>query len=78
MTTSARLSVTLIMAAILNCLGILLISLKAASIIDWPWWVVTSPLWIPATTYGLIIILAVVVTVVLEAMDKESDDRPTT
>lgn len=32
----------------LGMLGILFIGLKIAGIIDWPWYLVLAPLWIPA------------------------------
>lgn len=41
-------------------LSILLIALKLTNNIDWSWWWVLAPIWIPLSI-GLIILLAIVV-----------------
>lgn len=39
-------------------LAILFIGLKLAGFIDWPWWVVLSPLWLPlAIAVGLALVI---------------------
>lgn len=32
----------------LGLLGVILIFLRAMGVIDWAWWLVTAPLWVPA------------------------------
>lgn len=39
-------------------LAILFIGLKLTGFIDWPWWVVLSPLWLPlAIAIGLVLVI---------------------
>ena len=39
-------------------LAILFIGLKLTGFIDWPWWVVLSPLWLPlAIAVGLVLVI---------------------
>ena len=48
--------------SIFTLLGVLFIGLKLANVIDWPWWVVLSPIWGSI----LLVIVALIVYVVLE------------
>lgn len=49
----------------LGALTILFIALKLTHIIDWSWWWVLAPLWIPvAVVLGIIVIVAIVVLIV--------------
>ena len=41
----------------LGALGILFIGLRLAGIIDWPWWVVLSPLWGGAALCILVVLV---------------------
>ena len=40
--------------AILAVLGFALIAMKNAGWINWAWWVVTIPLWLPITTVFMV------------------------
>ena len=49
----------------LGALTILFIALKLTHVIDWSWWWVLAPLWIPvAVVLGIIVIVAIVVLIV--------------
>ena len=47
-------------------LGILFIGLKLTGFIDWPWWVVLSPLWGYVLLIVLLLLVVVVVTILQE------------
>lgn len=47
-------------------LAILFIALKLTNDIDWSWWWVLSPLWIPAVLAALIGVIAAVYLVILD------------
>lgn len=49
----------------LGALTILFITLKLTHVIDWSWWWVLAPLWIPvAVVLGIIVIVAIVMLIV--------------
>lgn len=49
----------------LGALTILFIALKLTHIIDWSWWWVLSPIWIPvAVVLGIIAVVAIVMLIV--------------
>lgn len=49
----------------LGALTILFIALKLTHVIDWSWWWVLAPLWIPvAVVLGIIAIVAIVILIV--------------
>ena len=49
----------------LGALTILFIALKLTNVIDWSWWWVLAPLWIPvAVVLGIIVIVAIVIMIV--------------
>lgn len=49
----------------LGALTILFIALKLTHVIDWSWWWVLSPIWIPvAVVLGIIVIAAIVMLIV--------------
>lgn len=49
----------------LGALTILFIALKLTNVIDWSWWWVLAPLWIPvAVVLGIVVIVAIVVLIV--------------
>lgn len=49
----------------LGALTILFIALKLTHVIDWSWWWVLSPIWIPvAVVLGIIAIVAIVISIV--------------
>ena len=49
----------------LGALTILFIALKLTHVIDWSWWWVLSPIWIPvAVVLGIIAIVAIIMLIV--------------
>lgn len=49
----------------LGALTILFIALKLTNVIDWSWWWVLAPLWIPvAVVLGIVAITAIVIMIV--------------
>ena len=49
----------------LGALTILFTALKLTHVIDWSWWWVLAPLWIPvAVVLGIIVIVAIVMLIV--------------
>ena len=46
--------------SILTLLTVLFIGLKLGNVIDWSWWWVLSPLWIPLA-FGLVLIVLIVI-----------------
>ena len=51
----------------LTLLGLIFIILKLCGIINWSWWLVTGPFWIPWCIV-LSIILAILITVLIAAI----------
>ena len=51
-------------------LTILFISLKLCKVISWSWWWVLSPLWISWGLALALIVIAVIVALIANAMDK--------
>lgn len=45
-------------------LGLLFIALKLCGVIDWSWWWVLAPFWIPVALVIVIILVAVVVGII--------------
>ncbi len=61
----------------LACLCLLFISLKLTKYIDWSWWEVTSPLWIPvviAVSAGVIYMIVAFSIIALRAKNKSDND----
>jgi Transmembrane Fragile-X-F protein. len=61
----------------LGLLALLFITLKLTGFIDWSWWWVLSPLWIPTSIVLLIFVvmlIGVVITAVVKA-SKQTDGR---
>lgn len=54
----------------LEALFLLFLGLKLGNVIDWSWWWVFSPIWIPLLT-GLIIIVVALIIAVLQSKGKE-------
>lgn len=46
----------------LGLLGIAFIVLKLTNVIDWSWWIVTMPLWLPTAAYLLFYLIALFAT----------------
>lgn len=53
---------------IFNMLFIVFLILKLTNNIDWSWWWVTAPLWIPASIAVAVIFIAVFVIVINELL----------
>lgn len=54
----------------LGALTILFIALKLTHVIDWNWWWVLSPIWIPiVVVLGIIVIVAIVALIVKGVKD---------
>lgn len=49
-----------------NVLALIFITLKLTGNITWSWWWVLSPLWLPIATFVGLLLIAVVVTWILE------------
>ena len=47
-------------------LGVLFLELKLAGVIDWPWWVVLSPLWVPVAMMFAILLMALLVAKIVD------------
>lgn len=61
----------------LGLLALIFITLKLAGFIDWSWWWVLSPLWIP-TSIALLIFVVMLIGVVITAVvraSKQTDGR---
>lgn len=52
--------------AFVSMLTVLFIGLKLTSHIDWSWWWVLSPLWLPVTVFLGILIVALIVLALFE------------
>lgn len=48
-------------------LGLLFIGLKLAGFVDWSWWLVLMPLYLPAAILLLVIVVAAIVAAVSES-----------
>jgi len=51
-------------------LFIVFLVLKLTGTIDWSWWWVTSPLWIPFVAAGVILGIAGVIAIIIEYFSK--------
>ena len=52
-------------------LFIVFLVLKLANVIDWSWWWVTSPLWIPFVVAAIIIGIVGVIAIVIEYVNNK-------
>lgn len=41
-------------------LGIVFITLKLCSVIDWAWWIVLTPIWVPIVVWLVLIFILVI------------------
>jgi hypothetical protein len=51
-------------------LFLIFMTLKLTGNIDWSWWWVTSPLWIPFVAAGVILGIVGVITIIIEYINK--------
>ena len=54
----------------LGLLCLLFIGLKLGNVIDWSWWWVLSPIWIPAAFAISLLVLAGIIWVIAKACEK--------
>lgn len=54
----------------LGTLTLLFIALKLCDVIDWSWWWVLSPIWIPIAVIGVIITVIVLIGVIAIIFNK--------
>lgn len=59
--TSSKPNVPIINSSILTIMFVVFLTLKLTGNIDWSWWWVTSPLWLPVAMLFVIIGLIVIV-----------------
>ncbi len=55
-------------------LTIVFITLKLIGTIDWSWWLVLSPIWIPIALVFLILLIQLTITALGSVNDKDEDD----
>lgn len=61
-------------AGVTGLLGIVFVVLKLCGVIDWSWWWVTSPFWIPLALVVLILVVSLII-VGIKATFKTSTKR---
>jgi hypothetical protein len=66
--------VTIFNSSIFTILFVVLLTLKLAGNIDWSWWWVTSPLWIPLAIAVLIISLMFMIGVIMLLLKDPNKD----
>ena len=52
---------------IFDVVGVVFIILKLCKIIDWSWWWVTAPFWLPAI---IVILLSLIMAIIIEGQNK--------
>ena len=55
---------------LMGALAVLLIGLRLAGLIDWPWWAALLPLWGPFALVALLVLVIAVLEVAIEALKK--------
>ena len=56
-----------------GALLLIFITLKLTNVIDWSWWWVFSPIWIPLLLAGLVIAAAVIIGIILGLIFKQKN-----
>ena len=59
----------------ISLLTVLFIGLKLTHYIDWSWWWVLSPLWIPLVVFVLLIILIIIATCIDVLKDSKKSSK---
>ena len=54
-------------------LFVVFLVLKLVGVIDWSWWWVTAPLWIPAAVVLILWIIGAIIIGIATALDKRKD-----
>lgn len=54
--------------SLLSTLFVIFLILKLTSLIDWSWWWVTSPLWIPFAAFGALSVIIIVIFAVMDIL----------
>ena len=54
----------------MGALAVLLIGLRLAGLIDWPWWAALLPLWGPFALVALLVLVIAVLEVAIDALKK--------
>lgn len=57
-------STTVVSVPLFNMLTVAFVVLKLCNVINWSWWWVLSPLWIPPFAVGLAIVLVVFICLI--------------
>ena len=52
-------------------LALIFITLRLIGVINWSWWWVSAPLWIPAAIAIPFVIIAVIISIVINIRDKK-------
>lgn len=63
---------------IFGTVGIVFIVLKLAGVVDWPWWVVLCPLWVPLALLLLLIMVVLVSelpSIIKEVKDENKEEK---
>jgi uncharacterized membrane protein YraQ (UPF0718 family) len=56
-----------------GALLLIFITLKLTNIIDWSWWWVLGPIWIPLLLAGLVILIAIIIGIIIELVFKQKN-----
>ncbi|WP_293826146.1 hypothetical protein [uncultured Parolsenella sp.] len=55
---------------LMGALAVLLIGLRLAGLIDWPWWAVLLPMWGPLALVALLVLVIAVLEIAIDAAKK--------
>jgi hypothetical protein len=56
-----------------GALLLIFITLKLTNIIDWSWWWVLGPIWIPLLLAGLVILIAIIIGIIIGLKFKQKN-----
>lgn len=59
----------------LTLLALIFITLKLCDVIDWSWWWVTSPLWIPAGVVTMLMTIATITALAITFHESKDGDK---
>ena len=49
---------------------VVLVTLKVAGVLDWSWWWILSPIWVPYAAFGLILTILVIISELMDNGDE--------